>query len=546
MRPLFRPLKIFSRQNFQRKFDFCIHFSINPEKPLSYHSITSLKTLNPYFFPINTRNFEFRFLGRVKTTQFLHSLVDSDETTQFQRYPGDQIAVKVQNVLKDHRNSSEEEIEKALGQFELELTDDLVVDIVNRNRFDWKTTYMFFKWVSREGGYSPGSSVYNEMLDVLGRARRFDELVQVFDEMSERKGLVNERTYGILLNRYAAAHKVEESIGIFNRRNEFGLMDDSVAFQSLLMWLCRYKHVEDAETLFHSKKNEFGFDIKTWNIILNGWCVLGNVYEAKRFWKDIIASNCTPDSFTGGTFINALTKKGKLAMAMKLFRSMWEKGCHPDVVTCNCVIDALCFKKRIPEALEVFREMSERGRLPNVTTYNTLIKHLCKIRRMEKVYELLDEMEQKGGSCLPNDRTCVFLLKSLRKPEEVPIVLERMERNGCKMNEDAYNLILKMYMNWGSEEGVRYTWNEMEKNGMGPDQRSYTIMIHGLYDMGWLEDALSYFNEMTSKGMIPEPRTEILANTMNIKLKEEGGEHGKKGITNTNKSSRPAHRRIRR
>ncbi|KAH7544098.1 hypothetical protein JRO89_XS15G0104600 [Xanthoceras sorbifolium] len=459
--------------------------------------------------------------SKVTATQLVHSLADSDETSQFQRYPGDEIVVKVQNVLKNHRNSSEEEIEKALDQCELELSDDLVVDVVNRNPSDWQPAYMFFKYVRREGGYSPGSDVYNEILDALGRARRFEELIQVFDEMSERKGLVNERTYGILLNRYAAAHKVEESIEVFNRRNEFGLRDDSVAFQGLLMWLCRYKHVEDAETLFQSKKNEFGFDIKAWNIILNGWCVLGNVHEAKRFWKDIIASNCKPDSVTGGTFINALTKKGKLGTAMKLFRAMWEKGCNPDTVTCNCVIDALCFKKRIPEALEVFREMSKRGCLPNVTTYNTLIKHLCKIQRMEKVYELLDEMDLMKGNCLPNDRTYVFLLKSLRKPEEVPKVLERMEQNGCKMNGDIYNLMLKMYMKWGCEERVRYTWDDMEKNGMGPDQRSYTIMIHGLYEKGRLENALSYFNEMRSKGMVMEPPTEILVNTLNIKLKEK-------------------------
>ncbi|PPS04756.1 hypothetical protein GOBAR_AA15909 [Gossypium barbadense] len=86
--------------------------------------------------------------------------------------------------------------------------------------------------------------------------------------------------------------------------------------------------------------------------------------------------------FTYGTFINALTKKGKLGTAMKLFRGMWEKGCDPDVVICNCVIDALCFKKRIPEALEVFREMKEYGCAPNVATYNSLIKHLRKIGRM--------------------------------------------------------------------------------------------------------------------------------------------------------------------
>lgn len=512
MRPQVRPLITFSRENLQHKFKSYIQFKNKPViKPISFYSIISHEIQNPYVNPINN------FLSRIRNVQFVHSLPDSGSHTKSQQCPDDMIVSKVQNILKNHGTSSEQEIENALAQCELKLSDDLVVSVVNLNRFDWKLVYFFFRWVSRRSDYSPGCNVYNEMLDILGRSRRFEELTQVFDEMSRREGYMNDRTFGILLHRYAGAHKVEEVIGIFNKRKEFGFEDDLFAFQILLTWLCRYKHVEDAETFFELKKKEFGSDIKSRNIILNGWCVLGNVYEAKRFWKDIIASKCEPDLFTYGTFINALTKKGKLGSAMRLFRAMWEKGCKPDVVICSSVIDALCFKKRIPEALEVFREMNERGCLPNVSTYNSLIKHLCKIRRMEKVYELLDEMELKKGSCLPNERTYNYLLKSLKRPEEVSGVLERMVRNGCEMSSDIYNLILKLYMIWDYKEKVKYFWDEMAKKGLGPDQRSYTIMVHGLYDKGRLEESLSYFHEMTSKGMVPEPRTEILVNAMNIK-----------------------------
>ncbi|KAK7850236.1 putative pentatricopeptide repeat-containing protein At3g15200 [Quercus suber] len=463
------------------------------------------------------------FLGITETTRFVHSIANSDDPTEFQQEPNDQTIIFVQNLLKFRRDKPAKRIEQALNLCGLKLTEDLVLSVLQRHHSDWRLAYVFFNWVCRNGGegseYSPGSSVYNEILDILGKSQRFEEVVQVFDEMSKRKGLVNEGTYGILLNRFAAAHKVEEAIGVFNKRKEFGLEIELVAFQKLLMWLCRYKHVEDAETLFHSNRNEFGCDIKTWNIILNGWCVLGNVYEAKRFWNEIIASKCKPDMFTCGTFINALTKKGKLGTAIKLFQSMRKNG-NPDVVICNCIIDALCFKKRIPEALQIFKDMKKQGCPPNAATYNSLIKHLCKIRRMEKVYELLDEMEQKKGSCLPNAVTFNYLLKSLKNPEEVPEILERIERNGCRMTADTYNLILKLYMDWDSQERIRYTWDVMERDGLGHDRRSYTIMIHGLYDKGRIQDALRYFSEMTSKGMVPEPRTEILVRDMNVKLKE--------------------------
>ncbi|XP_007021561.2 PREDICTED: putative pentatricopeptide repeat-containing protein At3g15200 [Theobroma cacao] len=527
MRPIFkcRSLNSLSRGTIHRKFKF----------PISYFHFTPI--------PRNqATNPTFHFLGTIKKLPFFRSFASSGESIDFQQFPDGKYVLELQNILNNHRNSSIEEIEQALDQCEVTMTEGLALDLVRRNRSDWKLAHVFFQWVSKKGENSLGFDVYNEILDVLGKMHRFEELRKVFDEMLEREGLVNEGTFKILLHRYAAADKVEDAMGVFNRRKEFGFKDDVVAFQVLLMCLCRYKHVEFAETLYQSKRREFGYDIKTMNIILNGWCVLGNVHEARRFWKDIIESKCKPDLFTYGTFINALTKKGKLGTAMKLFRGMWEEGCDPDVVICNCVIDALCFKKRIPEALELFREMGERGCVPNVVTYNSLIKHLCKIRRMEKVYEILDEMEEKGG-CLPNDVTFNYLLKSLKKPEEVPGVLERMERYGCNMSGDTYNLILKLYMKWGHEERVRCTWDEMEKSGLGPDRRSYTIMIHGLYDKGSIEDALSYFNEMTSKGMVPEPRTEILVNAMKDKLKEQEGEKERKEPGKNGKSLRPRSKR---
>ncbi|PIA36570.1 hypothetical protein AQUCO_03300039v1 [Aquilegia coerulea] len=436
----------------------------------------------------------------------------------------------VQNVLKLNINSSVKMVEMALNRCGVELSEEFVLLVLKWHRSEWKSALQFFEWVFKGGkskGYLPGSDVYNEMLDILGRMKRFEELGQVFDEMSQREGLVNERTFGILLNRYAGGHKVEEAIEIFYKRREFGFEVDLFAFQTLLLSLCRYKHVEVAESLFLEKQNEFPLDIKTLNIILNGWCVLGSLREAKRFWKDIVSSKCKPDRFTYGIFINCLTKSGKLGTAVKLFRSMWKTSyAIPDVAICNCVIDALCFKKRIPEALVIFEEMKEKGCPPDVATYNSLIKHLCKIVRMEKVHELLEEMKEKKGCCTPNAITFNYLLKSMKKPEEVPVILERMRRNGCQITGDTYNLILKLFLDWNDIQGVQSVWAEMEKNGVGPDQRSYTIMIHRLHKKGRMEEGLKCYNEMVSKGMIPEPRTSLLVPAMKMKLKERENERG--------------------
>ncbi|KAG0501995.1 hypothetical protein HPP92_002067 [Vanilla planifolia] len=426
-------------------------------------------------------------------------------------------AIMIQDILKSNENTCD--IELAINKCVLTITEDLVVQVLQRHRSDWKPALFFFKWASTRRGYCHGSRSYNEILDILGRMKQLKLMQQIFEEIPKDRiaMVVNERMFSILMNRYAAAHKVESAIEVFYKRKDYGFECHMLAFQTLLMSLCRYKHVEEAEALFLKKKDEFPPVIKTRNIILNGWCVLGNSREARRFWNDIISSKCKPDLFTYGIFINSLTKAGKLGSALKLFAAMRKKGCYPDVTICNCIIDALCFKKRIPEALEIFEEMNEPGCLADVATYNSLIKHLCKIRRMEKVNELLDEMQKKD--CLPNSRTYSYILKTTRKPQEVSELLHRMERTGCRINGDTYNLVLNLYVQWDYHKGVQAVWTQMEKQGLGPDQRSYTIVIHGLYKKGKFGEALQYFHKMSLKGMIIEPRTRLIVDA--IKLKRE-------------------------
>lgn len=428
----------------------------------------------------------------------------------------DDEALKIQTLFKNHCNAPVEEIELLLEKCSLSLSEDLILNVLKRHRSNWKPAYTFFCWVCKaknSSGYPPPTTIYNEILDILGRMRRFEEVFQVLDEMSRRKNLINERTYGIVLNRLAAAHKVDEAIEFFNKMEDLGLERNLIAFQTLLLSLCRYKHVEIAEFIFRNKRSEFEDDIKTWNIILNGWCVLRSLPDAKRFWKDMITSKCMPDKFTYGIFINSLSKSGKITTSMNLLTTMWEKGCTPDATICNTVIDGLCFKKRIPEALHIFNEMKMRNCPPNAATYNSLIKHLCKIQRMEKVDELLNEM-------VPNALTYGYLLKAAKKREEVDKILERMKKSGCEVQEDTYNLVLRLFVKLGDEEKVKCIWDEMERSGRGPDRRSYTIMIHGFYDRGRIGAALEYFDEMILKGIVPEYRTKLLVDEMKSKLND--------------------------
>uniref|UniRef100_A0A0D9UWT1 Pentacotripeptide-repeat region of PRORP domain-containing protein n=1 Tax=Leersia perrieri TaxID=77586 RepID=A0A0D9UWT1_9ORYZ len=124
-------------------------------------------------------------------------------------------------------------------------------------------------------------------------------------------------------------------------------------------------------------------------------------------------------------------------------------------------------------------------------------------------------MEAKGVSS--NSMTYSYILKTTEKPKDVISLMQRMEKYGCRLDSDTYNLILNLYVSWNYEKGVQLVWDEMERNGSGPDQRSFTIMVHGLHSHGKLDEALQYYRTMESRGMTPEPRTKILVKAICMK-----------------------------
>ncbi|KAI3510975.1 hypothetical protein L1887_18116 [Cichorium endivia] len=96
----------------------------------------------------------------------------------------DSKALEVQGLLKQiNVHKPVNEIDQALNRLEPSLNEDLVL---LRHCSDWKSAYIFFNWISNASRYSPGTGSYNEILDILGRMKRFNEVSQLLDEMSKR------------------------------------------------------------------------------------------------------------------------------------------------------------------------------------------------------------------------------------------------------------------------------------------------------------------------------------------------------------------------
>jgi pentatricopeptide repeat protein len=102
-------------------------------------------------------------------------------------------ADKLYNAVIDNSNPYDN-MEKALEQVSLELTTELVVEVLHRLRFEEKIAFRFFTWAGHRESYDHEPQAYNDMIDMLSSTRykvqTYNMLISMFFEMADPDGAI--------------------------------------------------------------------------------------------------------------------------------------------------------------------------------------------------------------------------------------------------------------------------------------------------------------------------------------------------------------------
>ncbi|KAK6937301.1 Pentatricopeptide repeat [Dillenia turbinata] len=392
-------------------------------------------------------------------------------------------------------------MEAVLDQCGIELSHDLVVDVLERFRHARKPAFRFFSWAATKPGFEHDSRTYNSMLAILGRTRQFETMVSMLDEMGE-KGVLNMETFIIAIRAFAASKERKKAVGLFElmKKHKFKIGVDTI--NCLLDALGRAKLGKEAQKLFETLKGRFTPNIQTYSVLLNGWCRLKNLLEAGRVWNEMIDNGFKPDIVAHNTMIEGLLKAKRKSDASKLFMVMKAKGPTPNVRTFTIMIRDLCKQGKMEQAVGYFDEMLDSGCKPDAAVYTCLMTGYGNLKRMDKVYGLLVEMKDKG--CPPDAHTYNALIKLMsnrRMPDDSVRIYKKMIQNGIEPSIHTYNMMMKSYFQTRNYEMGCAVWDEMARKGCCPDDNSYTVFVGGLIRYGKCEEACKYIEEMIEKGM---------------------------------------------
>ncbi|CBI20034.3 unnamed protein product, partial [Vitis vinifera] len=361
-------------------------------------------------------------------------------------------------------------MEAVLDECNVDLSHALVVGVLERFKHARKPAFRFFCWAGQKAGFTHNSRTYNAMMSVLGRTRQFESMMGMLGEMGE-KGLLTMETFSIAIKAFAAAKERKKAVGVFELMKRYNFDAGVDTINCLLDNLGRAKLGKEAQALFEKLEDRFTPNLRTYTVLLNGWCRIKNLVEAGRTWNEMIDKGFKPDIIAHHTMLEGLLKCKKKSDAIKLFEVMKAKGPSPNVRTYTILIRDLCKQMKMQEAVEYFDEMVDSGCQPDAAVYTCLITGFGNQKKMDKVYALLKEMKEKG--CPADGRTYNALIKLMtnrQMPDDAVRIYKKMIQNGIQSTLHTYNMMMKSYF---------YTRNyemgcaEMIEKGMKAPQLDY-------------------------------------------------------------------------
>ncbi|PSS17865.1 Pentatricopeptide repeat-containing protein [Actinidia chinensis var. chinensis] len=303
-------------------------------------------------------------------------------------------------------------------------------------------------------GIEPGNDDADELLYALCKWKHVRHAQDFFDRI-KLEFVPSAKTYRILMNGWGRIGESDEARKVFDEMLERGCSVDLLAYNTMLLSLCKG----------------------------------GNVDEAYRLFREMRPKGLKPDAFTYSIFIRASSHANDIHSAFRVLDRMRRYDLVPNVYTYNCIIKALCKNDKAEEAYLLLDEMIEQGARPDVWSYNTILAFHCDRNEVNKALRLITRMDQ--DSCLPDRHTYNMVLKMLIRIgrfDRVLDVWESMEKRGFYPSASTFAVMIHgLCKKKGKlEDACRY-FEMMVDEGIPPYSATCELLRNRLIGLGFSE-----------------------------------------------------------
>lgn len=422
--------------------------------------------------------------GEVKREDDTPKIKDLSMEVNFKHSEPTSITCHVETLPRNYREEDLDEIckilssstdwnqiKKVLENYKVEVTPELVIEILRKCSMDGCAALHFFSWVGKQPGYHHTTETYNMAIKVAGLGKDFKYMRSLFYEMRRRGCIITPDTWTIMIMQYGRAGLTDIALKLFGEMKESNIKPNANTYKYLIISLCGSKRrkVDEAITLFQEMvHSEYIPDKELLETYLGCLCKVNKLSDAKGC-IDYLQKVGFTIPLIYSMLIRALCRAGKLDDALTLLGEIGAERSKLDSFIYGSLIHGLLQKGQTQEALAKMNSMKQVGLNPTVHVYTSFIVHSFKENQTKRALEILAKMVQEG----------------------------------CEPTIATYSAVIHGYMNMGNFGEAWKIFYYIKKNGPCPDFKAYSMMISCLCKAGRSEEALQIITEMLNRGIAP-------------------------------------------
>ncbi|KAF9596622.1 hypothetical protein IFM89_012745 [Coptis chinensis] len=406
---------------------------------------------------------------------------------------------------------------------------------------------------ARKGCYELNVIHYNIIIRILGKARKWVHVENLWNELQANGTAPTNSTYGTLIDVYSKGGLREEALLWLQRMNKQGMEPDEVTMGIVVQTYKKSGDFEKAENFFNNWSSGkpingrgkiadtnntrsqplLTFSSYTYNTLMDMYGKAGQLQDASDTFSRMLREGIVPTIVTFNTMIHICGNNGKFEEVDSLIKQMEELQCLPDTRTYNILISLHAKHHNITAAGIYFSKMKENGLKPDYVSYRTLL-YAFSIRHMvgeaEDLISEMDEFDFEFDEYTHSALTRIYIEAGMLQKSwswferyhpkgkmssecysasidafgEHGHILEAekagQERKNLTVRE--FNIMIKAYGIGREYNKACETFDCMEKLGLLPDKCSYSSLIQILSGADLPHVAVPYVRKMQERGLV--------------------------------------------
>ncbi|PKU61193.1 pentatricopeptide repeat-containing protein At5g15280, mitochondrial isoform X1 [Dendrobium catenatum] len=367
--------------------------------------------------------------------------------------------------------------------------------------------------------YSPCSNDINILVSCLCNSGMVEDMFMLFDSVTEKfHDLVPSFVTAILKEFSSRGISVIGTVfleEVFKRIEVLGqsfLMNltETIcqkSYQFLLHFLISSGRTE--ETLFLKQQalsRRGGHANCVYGVMLNEFCMKGNLREATSQLQEMLANRMFPDDKILNAFVHGFCRQNNLKKALEILAIMLRTHANLSISSYRCLVRGLCVHSVLNGALNLQKLfLVENGPNSTLVFQNILIFSLFQTKNYSLVDALLDNMREKH--LLRDTNTCNFLVYGYYKFGIVSKAVEvfyDMMGHGMRPNNRSFRIIICHFCRHGELNKALELSNMMVNNGWKIGSCIQNCLAMSLISSGQLSEALILLDRIEEQELIAE------------------------------------------